>query len=64
MCDEDRLKLQAQINEQSDIVRKLKATKGNKDKVSKGDFAFHELSDVIQAGPYAVEYTFQFNQFL
>ncbi|XP_021931668.1 histidine--tRNA ligase, cytoplasmic isoform X2 [Zootermopsis nevadensis] len=34
MCDEDRLKLKAQINQQSDIVRKLKAAKGSKDKIT------------------------------
>jgi hypothetical protein len=38
MCDENRLKLQEQIKEQGDIVRKLKATQGNKDKVSVGGF--------------------------
>jgi hypothetical protein len=48
MSDEVRLKLQAQISQQSDIVRKLKATKGSKDKVSVAEFAFNELSDVIQ----------------
>jgi hypothetical protein len=39
MCDENRLKLQDEINKQGEVVRKLKTTQGSKDKVSIGDFA-------------------------
>jgi len=48
MCDENRLKLQEEITKQGEVVRKLKATQGSKDKVSIGDFAVIVLSDVIQ----------------
>ncbi|XP_069675427.1 histidine--tRNA ligase, cytoplasmic isoform X2 [Periplaneta americana] len=34
MCDENRLKLQEQIKEQGEIVRKLKAAQGSKDKIA------------------------------
>jgi hypothetical protein len=48
MCDENRLKLQEEITKQGEVVRKLKATQGTKDKVSIGDFAVRVLSDVIE----------------
>jgi hypothetical protein len=48
MCDENRLKLQEEITKQGEVVRKLKATQGSKDKVSIGDFAVRVLSDVIE----------------
>jgi N-dimethylarginine dimethylaminohydrolase len=47
MCDENRLKLQEKITKQGEVVRKLKATQGSKDKVSIRDFAVIVLSDVI-----------------
>lgn len=34
MCDENRLKLQDEINKQGEVVRKLKATQGSKDKIA------------------------------
>jgi len=48
MCDENRLKLQEEITKQGEVVRKLKASQGSKDKVSIGDFAIRVLSDVIE----------------
>jgi hypothetical protein len=48
MCDENRLKLQEELTKQGEVVRKLKATQGSKDKVSIGDFALRVLSDVIE----------------
>lgn len=48
MCDENRLKLQEEIIKQGEVVRKLKASQGSKDKVSIGDFAVRVLSDVIE----------------
>jgi hypothetical protein len=40
MCDENRLKLQKEINKQGEVVRKLKATQGSKDKVSIADLPY------------------------
>lgn len=48
MCDENRLKLQEEITKQGEIVRKLKATQGSKDKVSIGGFCVRVLSDVSE----------------
>jgi hypothetical protein len=48
MCDENRLILQEEITKQGEVVRKLKATQGSKEKVSVGDFAVRVLSDVIK----------------
>ena len=48
MCDENRLQLQEEIIKQGEVVRKLKATQGSKDKVSIGDFVVTVLSDVIE----------------
>lgn len=48
MCDENKLKLQEEIIKQGEVVRKLKATQGSKDKVSIGDSAVKVLSDVIE----------------
>jgi hypothetical protein len=48
MCDENRLKLKEEVTKQGEVVRKLKATQGSKDKVSIGDFAVRVLSDVIE----------------
>jgi hypothetical protein len=61
MCDENRLKLQEEITKQGEIVRKLKATQGSKDKVSRGDFAVRVLSDVIEKFHH---YPFAFIHFL
>jgi hypothetical protein len=48
MCDEKRLKLQEEIAKQGEVVRKLKTTRGSKDKVSIDDFGVRVLSDVIK----------------
>jgi hypothetical protein len=56
MCDENRLKLQEEIIKQGEIVRKLKATQGSKDKVSRGDFAVRVLCDVIELHHYRIAF--------